>query len=178
MKKLIITALALTITLSFSNASAQSPRVDVGLGGGLILDNTVPGGGALVKITIPDKPIVVGLTGEYFTKNSVSRVPIGFFGAYNAPISDGKASVFVGGGAGFFRTSVDIPSVTIFGSPVGGGSASSTDGMGTILGGINVQGSEDSRIGAFAKVQLYIVSGGSDVSIAGGISINIIPASE
>lgn len=162
MKKLLLAVLALMMIASYSDAFAQ--KATLRLGGGIITDGTVPGGGLGLVINREDNPLAFGITGEFYSKSGAKTIPAGVVGLYQKANENGNMKVFFGVGGGVFYSKVSI----------GAFSASTTKGMATGLGGVQFDFSP--KAGVYVKGQYYraLTSGAANtISIGGGIAINI-----
>ena len=165
MKKLLIAALALMMIVSYSDAFAQG-KATLRLGGGVITDGTQPGGGLGLDLNMPDKPISIGVTTEFYKKSGVTTLPVGVLALLKKTNENGKVTLLLGAGSGLVYSKVEV---TFLGTTV---SASTTKALITALGGIQFNFSE--KAGFYVKGQYYraITSGASNlVGIGGGIAI-------
>lgn len=170
MRKLVIAGLAVLFLAAVSTAfAADETKATIKIGGGVIFDGTVPGGGLGVDINISEKPAAIEIFFDYFNKSGVTMVPAGVRFLYKAPVAEKKAGVYfgAGGGIGYWK----MPSVTLLGVTIGG---STTKGLVTALFGVNIKAGE--KAGIFIEGAYYrmLTSGASnDVAGRAGISFNV-----
>jgi hypothetical protein len=158
MKKLLMAALALTMVMAVSTAYAQ-PKATLRLGGGIITDGSVPGGGLGLDITRSDNPIAFGFSGEFYSKSGVKTIPIAVTGMFRKTSSNGKATVFFGAGGGYAIYKVAGVS---FNKPLASG-----------LGGVIINATP--KVGIFVKGQYYRIFSvnTNQLAVGGGIAINV-----
>ncbi len=159
MRKLLFVVLALLLVGSFSTAYAA----DIRLGGGVVFDGTVPGGGLAIDIPMGDRPIALSLGAEYYKKSGVTTIYAPVMGLYKTEAGE-SAQIYLGAGSGIGYSKISIAGV----------SASSTKALAAGVGGLNFKVGE--KIGLFAEISYYreFVSG-ADNTIVGkaGISFSL-----
>jgi hypothetical protein len=143
--------LALLLVGSFSTAYAA----DIRLGGGVVFDGTVPGGGLAIDIPMGDRPIALSLGAEYYKKSGVTTIYAPVMGLYKTEAGE-SAQIYLGAGSGIRY------------------SASSTKALAAGVGGLNFKVGE--KIGLFAEISYYrVFVSGADNTIVGkaGISFSL-----
>ena len=121
------------------------------VGGGLIFDGTIWGGGAAVDLPMSDKPFGLTIQTEYYKKSGITTMPVRVMAIYRAEANE-KAEFYFGGGSGIYYSKVSIGTL----------SASTTKALGTGVAGILFEASES--FGVFAEVGLdrALTSGASN----------------
>lgn len=130
---------ALLVALLVGMATAADAQPVFRVGGGLIFDGTVFGGGAAVDIPLSDQPFGLTIQGEYYKKSGVTTVPLRVMGVYRAPAGE-QADFYIGAGSGLIYSKVSI----------GAASASTTKALGTAVAGLNFKASDS--FGVFGEV--------------------------
>lgn len=126
---------ALLVALLVGMATAADAQPTFRVGGGLIFDGTVFGGGAAVDIPMSDKPFGITIQGEYYKKSGVTTAPIRVMAIYRTPAGE-QADFYFGGGSGLIYQDFGI--------------ASTTKALGTAVAGLNFKASES--FGVFGEV--------------------------
>ena len=160
MRKLFFVVLALLLVGSFSTAYAA----DVRLGGGLIFEDTVWGGGLAIDIPVGDRPVVATIGADYYKKSPVTAMYVPVMLVYKTEAGE-SAQIYLGAGSGLGYVKIDLAAL---------GSASSTKVLGCGVVGINFKISE--KMGIFAEGNYYrLMTSGADNDLAAkaGISFSL-----
>lgn len=129
MKKLMIFAIAAVMCAAMVSQADAQPTFRVG--GGVIFDGTIWGGGAAVDFPLGDRPFGLGISSEYYKKSGVTFMPVRVLAMYKTPAGE-QADFYVGAGSGIHYTKVSILNT----------SASSTKALATGVAGLNFKASE------------------------------------
>jgi hypothetical protein len=133
------------------------------LGGGVVFDGTVPGGGLAIDIPMGDQPVQISLGAEYYKKSGVTTIYAPVMGVYKTEASE-SAQIYFGAGSGIGYSKISILGI----------SASSTNALAAGVGGIDFKVSD--KMGIFAEVSYYrVFESGAANTIAGkaGISFSL-----
>ena len=146
---------------TFSVAQAT----EVKLGGGLIFEGSVPGVAVAVDIPIPERPLAISFSADYFKKSGHTTVPLAIRGVYKAPVSE-KADFYIGAGGGLFYSKEDAHGTVP--------RHSSTKGLFSSVGGIDLKLSDS--IGLFGEITFdrALTSGArNEIAAKGGIFFSL-----
>lgn len=149
MKKFAILAALLCVGLFAAQAEAAGPVFRVG--GGVIFDGTIWGGGAAVDIPMSDKPFGISISTEYYKKSGLTVMPVRVVAMFKTPASD-QADFYFGAGSGIYYSKLKIGTV----------SASTTKALGTALAGINFKASDSFGIYGEVGLDRALTSGASN----------------
>ena len=162
MKKFAIFAIAAMLCVSFA-ASQADAGAKIRVGGGMIFDGSIPGGGVAVDIPMSDKPYGITLSTEYYKKSGVTLMPVRIMAMFMTPAGE-KADFYLGAGSGLYYTKVKILAA----------SASTTKALGTAVAGINFKASESFGIYIEGGIDRALTSGASnDIGARAGISFGV-----
>lgn len=159
MRKLLFVVLALLLVGSFSTAYAA----DIRLGGGVIFDGTVWGGGMAIDIPVGDRPFVATIGADYYKKAPVTGIYVPVMAVYKTEAGE-NAQIYIGAGSGLGYAKIDVLGV----------SASSTKALASGVAGINIKIGE--KMGIFAEANYYrMMTSGADNDLAAkaGISFSL-----
>ena len=158
MKKLMIFAIAAVMCAAMVSQADAQPTFRVG--GGLIFDGTVWGGGAAVDMPLGDRPFGLGLSTEYYKKSGVTFMPVRVLAMIKNPAGD-QADFYAGVGSGIYYSKVSVA----------GFSASTTKALATGVAGINFRATESFGVYGEVGYDRALTSGASnDISARVGIS--------
>lgn len=154
----------IVIVLSFC-AFSTAQATELKLGGGMIFEGSIPGAMVAVDIPIPERPLAISFSADYFKKSGHTTIPLAIRGLYKGPVSE-KAYFYIGAGGGLFYSKDDAKG----GVP----SHSSTKGLFSSVGGIDLKMSD--KIGLFGEVTFdrALTSGAkNEIAAKGGIFFSL-----
>ena len=153
-KILVVLAVALCLVAIQTTANAQ---VDIRVGGGLIFDNTVPGGGAAVDIALTES-IQISPFADYFHKNSTDIIPLGVNVKLTGPLGESDALFYVGVGGGMVRVDTGTSVNKLLIDAVGGIDYPATEKIYIYMEGRYMWAADDALndVAAFAGIKFSV----------------------
>lgn len=150
---------------------AQATEVKVG--GGMVFENSIPGGALAVDFHIPHKPLVISFAADYFKGSGHTSVPFSIKALLRTHLGPNVAA-YLGGGGGLIYAKSDGATGTteshLAAKAAGTEGHSSTDALAAAVAGLDINVSPG--MGVFIEVSLdrALVSGApNEVAAKAGV---------
>jgi hypothetical protein len=155
-------ALALSLLAAGAFTTARAADGEAKLGGGVIVDGTMPGAGVGLDINVPGKPIAVNLFFEYYKKSGEKIVPLGFRLLGKVPIVKGKTDLYFGGGGGAGYSASKANGLSI------------TKSIASGVAGISTRAGEKAGFFVEAALHRFLTSSATtDIALRAGLNFHI-----